>query len=292
MNAAFAMNHCPSGSAGATNGGGPPTVADFNGDGIPDVGLAGGIAYVVFDGSKLMDSTVAGPQTILWSVTTTDCSSAATGSSVFDFQGNGKAEAVYSDEDYLRIYNGTTGNVVFQTCNTTGTLIEYPVIADIDNDGHADIVVVSNAYASSNAEYQCNDGTHIAQAGVQVFNDAEQHLGADAAGVERARLPRDQRDPRRDHPAATRRRTPSRWASTTSARTSNRSSEFAAPDRVLSVASLCPGPTAPGRDRAQHRAGGDPRRREHRLPEGATRRACCSATRRRRSSSTRPRHRT
>ena len=120
-----------------------------------------------------MDPTrPAGPQTILWNVTTTDCSSAATGSSVFDFQGNGKAEAVYSDEEYLRIYDGTTGNVIFKTCNTTGTLIEYPVIADIDNDGHADIVVVSNAYASGNAEYQCNDGTHIAQAGVRVFSDA------------------------------------------------------------------------------------------------------------------------
>ena len=42
-------------SAGCNGGGGPPTVADFNGDGFADVGLAGGIGYVVFDGQKLMD---------------------------------------------------------------------------------------------------------------------------------------------------------------------------------------------------------------------------------------------
>jgi hypothetical protein len=30
-------------------------------------------------------------------------------------------------------------------CNTTGTLWEYLVVADVDNDGQADIVVASNA---------------------------------------------------------------------------------------------------------------------------------------------------
>jgi hypothetical protein len=243
MNAAFATNHCPAGSAGATNGGGPPTVADFNGDGIPDVGLAGGIAYVVFDGSKLMDPTVMGPQTILWSVTTTDCSSAATGSSVFDFTGDGKAEAVYSDEEYLRIYDGTTGNVVFQTCNTTGTLIEYPVIADIDNDGHADIVVVSNAYASGTAEYQCNDGVNIAQAGVRVFSDANntwvrtppvwnEHAYHVTNVTPDGTIPMHEL-PNCEQPGLDNFR-----------QNKQPGSEFAAPDGVIAaVASLCPGPT-------------------------------------------------
>jgi hypothetical protein len=31
---------------------------------------------------------------------------------------------------------------------TSGTLTEYPVVADIDNDGSAEIVVVSNAHPS------------------------------------------------------------------------------------------------------------------------------------------------
>ena len=31
---------------------------------------------------------------------------------------------------------------------TTGTLVESPVIAGVDNDGHADIVVLSNPIAT------------------------------------------------------------------------------------------------------------------------------------------------
>ncbi|HEY1959377.1 MAG TPA: VCBS repeat-containing protein [Polyangiaceae bacterium] len=163
--------HCPVGSAGYTTGGGPPTVADFNGDGTPDVALAGGIGYAVLDGAAIVDAQKTNAQTVLWTASTTDCSSAATGSAVFDFDGDGKAEVVYSDENHLRIYEGPTGNVLFSTCNTTGTLEEFPVIADVDNDGHADIVVVSNSYANGNAEYQCNDGTNISQAGVRIFGD-------------------------------------------------------------------------------------------------------------------------
>jgi len=166
--------HCPVGSAGYTEGGGPPTIADFNGDGTPDVALAGGIGYAILDGSKIIDAAVANANVILWTASTTDCSSAATGSSVFDFTGNGKAEALYSDEEHLRVYDGPTGTVLWSACNTTGTVVEYPLVVDVDNDGHADIVVVSNAYASANAEYQCQDtaGGPIAQSGVRVFSDA------------------------------------------------------------------------------------------------------------------------
>src|SRR5262249_17764789 len=157
-------NPCVAGSWGATHGGGPPTIADFNGDGTPDVGAAGGIGYVVFDGMKLMDPTVMGPSTILWSSAAHDCSSASTGSSVFDFAGTGKAEVAYSDEYHLRIYDGPTGKVLITMCNTTGTLIEYPLVADVDNDGHADIVVVSNALGGITCP---DDGSQ--QSGIRVF---------------------------------------------------------------------------------------------------------------------------
>ncbi len=155
---------CPPGSSGSMYGGGPPTIADFDGNGTPDIGIAGGVGYAVIDGTKVMDPLIAGPDTFLWSSQTTDCSSAQTGSSVFDFDGDGAAEVVYSDEQRLRIYAGATGTVLWSTCNTTGTLRELPVVADVDNDGHADIVVVSNDYSS----ILC-DGTN--QAGVRIFGD-------------------------------------------------------------------------------------------------------------------------
>jgi hypothetical protein len=166
INGALDPNLCPAGSAGNTRGGGPPTVADFNADGYPDIALAGGVGYAILDGKKMMDSSITGPNTFLWVKQTHDCSSAATGSSIFDFNGDGSAEVVYSDEFYLRIYDGTTGAVKWQTCNTTGTLLEYPVIADVNNDGQADIVVASNAYA-----YSCpDDGSR--QSGIRVFTSA------------------------------------------------------------------------------------------------------------------------
>jgi hypothetical protein len=164
INGPLSSTLCPVGSSGYTNGGGPPTVADFNGDDIPDVAIAGGVGYAVIDGSKIMNPLIPDVDAFLWISQTSDCSSAQTGSSVFDFDGDGAAEVVYSDERYLRIYSGTTGEVLWQTCNTTGTLRELPVIADVDNDGHADIVVVSNDYSSITCE-----GTK--QSGVRVFGD-------------------------------------------------------------------------------------------------------------------------
>lgn len=158
--------NCKEGQAGYTRGGGPPTVADFNGDGFPDVALAGGVAYAVFDGKKLMDPSVPNEETLLWIKATQDCSSAATGSSVFDFDGDGKAEVVYADEKVLRIYDGVNGDTLWDTCNTSGTLFEYPLVADIDNDGQADIIVAANSYSGQ----VCNDGV-TKTSGIRVFGD-------------------------------------------------------------------------------------------------------------------------
>ena len=139
-------------------GGGPPTIADFDGDGRPEVATAGGYGYVVFehDGKRK------------WYKPTQDLSSRVTGSSVFDFEGDGKAEAVYSDELVLRIYQGSSGKVLFSHCNTSGTLWEYPLIVDVDNDGHAEIVVANNNYTFS----KCADSS-ASHTGIKVLADTK-----------------------------------------------------------------------------------------------------------------------
>ena len=60
----------------------------------------------------------------------------------FDFLGDGVAEAMYADELFLFVY-GDAGIVEMQVARSSRTLIEYPVVADVDNDGSAEIVVVS-----------------------------------------------------------------------------------------------------------------------------------------------------
>jgi hypothetical protein len=130
--------------------GGPPTVADFDADGQPEIGVAGASRYVVFE----TDGT---PR---WSAVTQDVSSNVTGSSVFDFDGDGAAEVVYSDELALWVYKGTDGTVLYETPLSSCTWYEYPLVADVDADNHAEIVAVAN-----------NNCGYGPQRGVYVFGD-------------------------------------------------------------------------------------------------------------------------
>jgi len=130
--------------------GGPPTVGDFDNDGEPEFALASKGAYQVFD---FECATQPLPEKcsssgILWSRTSQDYSSSITGSSVFDFEGDGKAEAVYADECFLRVYDGETGEVTFSRSRSSCTWNENPVIADTDADFRAEIVVGSNTNCS------------------------------------------------------------------------------------------------------------------------------------------------
>lgn len=115
--------------------GGPPTVADLDGDGQPEIGVAGGRNYTAFetDGS------------IKWLMPTQDLSSNRTGSSVFDFEGDGRVEVLYNDEEFFRIYDGATGGILFETPSISSTRLEYPIVVDIDNDSHAEILVGSGS---------------------------------------------------------------------------------------------------------------------------------------------------
>ena len=137
------------------SGGGPLVIADFNGDGTPDVGVAARWYYIVYSN----DGTPNGGK-VLWAHSQTqDYSSAVTGSSVFDFEGDGVAEVVYADETRLRVYSGPglhkdldgdgydDPDILYDIPNSSGTLWEYPLIVDVDNDGSTEIVVVSNNYA-------------------------------------------------------------------------------------------------------------------------------------------------
>jgi hypothetical protein len=119
-------------------GGGQATIGDF--DGNPktlEIAVATGKSLTIFNsfGEKIAGSV------------TQDCSSRMTGLTSFDFNGDGKPEIIYADEKYVRIYEMDGSNnlrVIWTEINPTGTLREYPVVADVTGDGYAELVVVSN----------------------------------------------------------------------------------------------------------------------------------------------------
>ncbi|MDC0670533.1 FG-GAP repeat domain-containing protein [Nannocystis radixulma] len=110
----------------------PSTVHDFDGDGEPEFAVSSANNYTVY--------RPQGP-TILWKAPVSDFSGIAAGTA-FDFLGDGVAEAMYADEQTMFIFGGA-GEALLQIPRSSGTLSEYPVVADVDNDGSAEIVVVS-----------------------------------------------------------------------------------------------------------------------------------------------------
>jgi hypothetical protein len=126
----------PVATLGESTNGAPPTVADFDGDGLPEIGIADKFYYQLYDTDG----------SLMWSHETIETSSGITGSSVFDFNGDGTAEVVYGDEENFYIFEGSTGTILFQEpAHSSRTNIEYPVIVDVDADGSADIVLTSNS---------------------------------------------------------------------------------------------------------------------------------------------------
>ncbi len=137
--------------------GGPPTIADFDGDGLPELSAAGQGAYAVYD-PDCVEPRISGREAgtcdrmtgttgaTRWSAPVQDLSSSRTGSSVFDFQGDGIAEVVYNDECFLHVFDGRDGTEILMEpfANSSRTGHEYPIVVDVDRDGNSEIVVPAN----------------------------------------------------------------------------------------------------------------------------------------------------
>lgn len=112
---------------------GPPAVADFDGDGVSEI--------CVPDEYKLGLYELDG--SLVWEATMSDFTGWA-GCTGFDANGDGAVDVVLADENAFTLYDGPTGTVEFTDTNhNSGTSFEYPVIADVDADGAAEVVVVS-----------------------------------------------------------------------------------------------------------------------------------------------------
>lgn len=115
---------------------GPPTVADVDGDGHPEVAIVGGNTLLVYrrDGS------------LMWSLPVIEVPG-STGVGAFDLNNDGAWELILNNDGGFRIVTDAGGApATLWTYAPMGshTWNEYPVVADIDADGHAEILSISH----------------------------------------------------------------------------------------------------------------------------------------------------
>lgn len=127
-----------------------PTLADFDGDGDLDIAVADGVGVHVFHGTG----------GLMWSGVVTD-NTCCPGISAFDFEGDGAWELLLNDFGNIYVYRGDNGGLIYTAARPSQTNLELPVVADVDNDGHAEIVVaIQTAGGSGGVKAYSNMGNH------------------------------------------------------------------------------------------------------------------------------------
>jgi len=126
-------------------------IGDFNNDGTPNVAFTtftnGIIALKYNEPLAKFDE--------LWSPIKTSefsSSSGVTSLTIFDFNNDGIPELLHRDSKHLRILNAANPDpnnplALISAPSSSGT--EFPIVADLDGDGHADILISSNPNLSS-----------------------------------------------------------------------------------------------------------------------------------------------
>ncbi|MCB9766211.1 MAG: hypothetical protein H6739_40925 [Alphaproteobacteria bacterium] len=116
---------------------GPPAIADVDGDGRPEIGVAGSTTIYSLDADG----------GLMWTQEAASICAGSTGLSAFDFDGDGIVEWVHADDFDVLILDGLTGAVrsrIEEHSHKTATI--YPTIADLDKDGSAEVIVAETIW--------------------------------------------------------------------------------------------------------------------------------------------------
>ena len=118
-------------------------IGDIDGDGEPEICFTGNQRMYAVEYDRT-NKTISEK----WTKSTNDQSS-STSMSLFDFNQDKKYELVYRDETRLRVINGVDGSDLITPIScSSATGNEYPVIADINGDGAAEIIVTGDGRVS------------------------------------------------------------------------------------------------------------------------------------------------
>ncbi|MCK4329011.1 PQQ-binding-like beta-propeller repeat protein [candidate division WOR-3 bacterium] len=116
-------------------------VDDINNDSYPEI--------VIFSNcyNDLQDSIFAlqdagDSARIVWSTSAADwIGGSRTIPIICNLDGENSKEVIWMGTEYLRIYDGSYGNVIYENIDfQSPTAVEHPAVADIDGDGHAEII--------------------------------------------------------------------------------------------------------------------------------------------------------
>jgi hypothetical protein len=130
---------------GNYKGNGLPSIGDIDNDGYPEIIYTGIRSVMAWDIDGKPTATKK------WRLTMSNGSGYA-GVSLFDFNQDGRVELVYHDETLLSILNGsssTGSQYLASAACISGSQREYPVIADIDDDGRAEIIITGGNSSTS-----------------------------------------------------------------------------------------------------------------------------------------------
>jgi Zn-dependent metalloprotease len=108
-----------------------PCFGDLDGDGRAEVALS------TEDEMWALDDDGS----TLWVAPVNDHTGMFASCAVFDFDGDSLPEVIYRDSTNVQIFDGKNGDVLWQVPARSSTLWETPVVADVDGDGSAEIVL-------------------------------------------------------------------------------------------------------------------------------------------------------
>jgi hypothetical protein len=132
---------CPTGTLELPGAGGyPVAIQDLDGDARSELlfGYHDHLYVLALEDEECV---------VRWSkkIDTTDGLSSGT---AFDLLGDGTAEAIHADRSHVRLY-ADDGELLFQTEHSARESIANPVVADIDGDGAAEILIASSEPVAS-----------------------------------------------------------------------------------------------------------------------------------------------
>ncbi|MBQ4834136.1 choice-of-anchor A family protein [Pseudoalteromonas sp. MMG010] len=101
-----------------------------------------GIVYAGYQAVDMHDTD----GNLVWSVANDDHNSGKIGLSAFDFNGDGIDEVIIQSNTEVRILDAADGTVLATVANSSNTLWESPIVADLEGDNNAELIVVANDF--------------------------------------------------------------------------------------------------------------------------------------------------